>query len=305
MAQYISSPSVTADILKKFGIKLRKNLGQNFLTDTNILKKIIKLSGINKSETILEVGSGIGSLTELILEQAQKVICIELDARLVSVFKEIMKTYNLDNAVLIEKDAMRLDYLLLSRDYSIKKMVSNLPYKIAAPLILKILLEAPGIEKMYLTIQKDIAERLLAKKGDKNYSSYSIKTGFLADFKILFNIQKTCFMPAPHVDSVFIEVSARERNLEGNVYKYQDRSLSLQQVKRFFNFIDACFANRRKKMINSIENSGAVLPVDKMDLMIKMLHVIGKNKDIRAEQLELNDFLEIFIALENDNNLNY
>jgi 16S rRNA (adenine1518-N6/adenine1519-N6)-dimethyltransferase len=138
---------------------------------------------------------------------------------------------------------------------------------------------------MYLTIQKDIAERLLAKKGGKNYNSYSVKANLLADFRMLFHIPRNCFIPVPFVDSVLIEVT-------------RDRKFGLVNVSELFKFLDSCFLHRRKKLINSIISSGNKHYIDKMDLVIKMLHGIGKDERIRAEELSLEEFLVIFNSIK-------
>ncbi|MCG2789066.1 MAG: 16S rRNA (adenine(1518)-N(6)/adenine(1519)-N(6))-dimethyltransferase, partial [Actinomycetia bacterium] len=165
---YISSPSKTAEILTLHNIRLKKSLGQNFLIDTNILKKIARTAELKPEDIVLEIGSGIGSLTEIMLPQVKKIICIEVDNRMVQVLKEIFQSWLSSQIDLIESDAMKLDYRELIIRTGATKVVSNLPYKIAAPLIPKIMLEAPEIEHYCLTIQKDIADRLTAKKGDKN-----------------------------------------------------------------------------------------------------------------------------------------
>ncbi len=162
---------------------------------------------------MLEIGSGIGSLTEIIAPEVKKIVCIEVDKKLSPAFQEnfgyLCRSSYKENITLIESDAMKIDYRKLTEEYKINKVISNLPYKIAAPLIITILMNAPGINKMYLTIQKDIAERLTGKTGDKNYSSYTVKSALLADFKIMFQISRTCFMPVPNVDSIFIEVCSK------------------------------------------------------------------------------------------------
>ncbi|MBM3700389.1 MAG: ribosomal RNA small subunit methyltransferase A [Actinobacteria bacterium] len=299
MSQYISSPSKTAEILKEYDIRLKKTLGQNFIIDTNILKKIVRLSGIGKGETILEIGSGIGSLTEILLGSAEKVVCVELDSRLSDVFETTLQYYVPERAILIKDDAMKLDYAHLAEKYNIKKIVSNLPYKIAAPLILKILFNAPIISKMYLTIQKDIADRLLASKGDKNYNAFSVKAGFLADFKVLFSVQKASFIPVPHVDSVFIEVASKSGGNEaGKFKKSYNGGFSEGKIKEFFEFIDACFLHRRKKMLNSLEKSSLEYIKGKTENIIEYLEKSGKNKNIRAEELSIYEFLELFLLFE-------
>jgi 16S rRNA (adenine1518-N6/adenine1519-N6)-dimethyltransferase len=282
---YIGFPSRTAQILKDYNISLKRSLGQNFLIDANVLKKIARFSILSENEVILEIGSGIGTLTEILLQNVKGIVCVEIDKKLIKAFVDIFKGKIGKRIILVEKDAMKLNYYEIANKYNIKKVVSNLPYKIAAPLILKIMAEAPGINKMYLTIQKDIAERLLAKKGGKNYNSYSVKANLLADFRMLFHIPRNCFIPVPFVDSVLIEVT-------------RDRKFGLVNVSELFKFLDSCFLHRRKKLINSIISSGNKHYIDKMDLVIKMLHGIGKDERIRAEELSLEEFLVIFNSIK-------
>ena len=287
MSSYISSPSKTAEILNKYGIRLKKSLGQNFLIDANIAKKIVKTAEIKSGDAVLEIGSGIGTLTEMLLHSGSnsgsssdiKIVCIEFDRLLVKVFKDTFKPESSEKLFLIEADALKLDYSEISRKYSINEVVSNLPYKIAAPLLIKILLKAPQVKNYYVTIQKDIADRMLARVGDKNYSSYTVKANFLADFKIYFTISRNCFIPKPYVDSVFLGITRKE---------------NIEIPEDFFNFIDACFQHRRKKLINSLADSGINKYVDKIDLTIRMLSDIGKGKNTRAEELNPEDYLFLY-----------
>ncbi|MCL4377816.1 MAG: 16S rRNA (adenine(1518)-N(6)/adenine(1519)-N(6))-dimethyltransferase RsmA [Actinobacteria bacterium] len=300
MNSYLSSPSKTVEILSKHNIKLKKGLGQNFLIDTNILKKIIKSANLKPDDIVLEIGSGIGSLTELMLPEVKKVICIEIDSRLARVFKDIFNKDPGDNLKLIEGDALRIDYRAICNKYKITKVVSNLPYKIAAPLILKILFEAPKIKTLYLTVQKDIAGRLIAAVGGKNYNAYTLKSNFLADFKILFPISRNCFVPKPFVDSVVVEVK-REDTLNEmlRTIKHSKKTtgktekLSNKVINDFFNFVERCFLHKRKKLINSLFE-GTTRDIDKMNLIVKMLSDIGKGRDVRAEELTLENFLYLY-----------
>ena len=284
---YISSPSKTAEILNLHNIRLKKSLGQNFLIDTNILKKIARAAELKSNDIVLEIGSGIGSLTEIMLPQVKKIICIEVDNRLVQVFKEIFQSWLSSQIDLIESDAMKLDYMELKIRTGATKVVSNLPYKIAAPLILKIMLEAPEIERYCLTIQKDIAGRLTAKKGDKNYSSYAVKANFLADFKILFSVSRSCFVPTPFVDSVVVKAGRKTSKKTADI-----------NIPDFFGFVEDCFLHRRKKLINSLLASNEHKYIDKINLVIKMLNGIGKDKNLRAEDLDLDDFLFLYRSLK-------
>jgi 16S rRNA (adenine1518-N6/adenine1519-N6)-dimethyltransferase len=288
---YISSLVNTLKILKKNNIRLKKTLGQNFLIDTNILKKIVREADIQDEDSILEIGSGIGTLTEILLRHVKKVICIEIDMRLSEIFINIFHNL-IDNRVfLIGKDAMEINYSEITRKYKLDKVVSNLPYKIAAPVIIKLLMYADKIDEMYFTIQKDIAHRLLAGVGDRDYSSYTVKANFIGDFKILFKINRKCFYPSPFVDSVFLKIK-RKKGIKNNI--------KTGDINDFFAFIDACFLHRRKMLINSVQASNNEALVDKTELIIKMLNGIGKDKSIRAEDLTLEEFLYIYNSIKYD-----
>ncbi len=288
---FVSSPTVTLEVLKKYDIRLKKTLGQNFLIDTNILKKIARKAGLSDGDTVLEIGSGIGSLTEVLLHDTKKVICIEIDKKLGNAFREIFSDYVDKRIILIEKDALKIDYSDLVKENTVNKIIANLPYKIAAPVIIKLLLEAKKIEEMYFTIQKDIASRLTAEAGTKDYGSYTVKANYLADFKVLFRIERSCFFPVPFVDSVFIKLKRKTaiKNM-----------IPAALVPHFFKFVDSCFAHRRKKLVNSLEASGNRILVDKIDIIAKMLHGIGKDSSVRAESLGLEEFIYLFNSINND-----
>jgi 16S rRNA (adenine1518-N6/adenine1519-N6)-dimethyltransferase len=289
---YISSPGNTARILREYGIKLKKSHGQNFLIDTNSAKKIVRCAGVSSEDVVLEIGSGIGSLTQIILTEAKKVVCVEVDELLIRAFKEIFRE-NLKEGLerpkleLIQADALKLNYADLIDKFSINKVVSNLPYSIAATLLLKILVEAESLEKLFFTIQKDIAERLVTLPGDKNYSSYAVKASFLADFKFCFQIPRNCFIPKPFVDSEVIEAHRKENEL------LKDPDFD---IKNFFDFINACFSHRRKKLINSLSRSGSRY-CDKTKLIIELLSGINKKRDVRAEELTLDDYIFLYKEL--------
>jgi len=292
---YISSPARAAQILNQYGIKLKKSFGQNFLIDTNIARKIVLYSDIKPQDVVLEVGSGIGSLTKIMLPCVKKVICVEIDKFLSVAFKDIFECEIGRKIELIEKDALRLDYGEISKKYRINKMVSNLPYKIAAPLILKILLEEESIESFCVTIQKDIADRLISQTGSKNYSSYAVKANFLASFKICFPISRSCFMPKPLVDSAVVRVERKDiKNIFKDFFCADTSSSGTKDaITDFFGFIDGCFLHRRKKLVNSLEKSSSKYS-SKADLVVRLLSEIGKDKNARAEELNLEDFIFLY-----------
>ncbi len=286
MHQYISSPGNTVRILSKYGIKLKKSLGQNFLIDTNNAKKIVERAGVSSKDVVLEIGSGIGGLTEIMMGKAKKVICVEFDKLLVKAFKDIFsqELEERSKLELIQADALKLDYKDLALRNGIGKVVSNLPYSIGATLLLKIIMEAELVKKMVLTVQKDIAERLLASVGDKNYSSYAVKANFLAGFKFCFQIPRNCFIPRPFVDSWVIEVSRKDNSglVDDNF-----------NVDGFFDFINSCFLHRRKKMVNSLSQKNSKY-CGNIEFIVKLLTDIGKDGDVRAEELALKDYIYLY-----------
>ncbi len=281
MTAYISSPSRTAAILKEYNIRLSKSYGQNFLVDTNVLKKISLQAGVSSNDRILEVGCGIGNLTEIMLGSALKIVCVEIDRKLGSVFEELFSDYMGRKVFLICKDALKLKFQSIEKEHGINKFVSNLPYKIAAPLILKVFSQTENLSEAYLTIQKDIADRITAQKGDKNYSSYSVKVNYLADFKNCFGISRNCFYPRPNVDSSFM--------------KGKKKKLIFENTQDFFNFIDSCFTHRRKKLINSLYKDQTYR--EKVNHIIGLLKKIGREKDIRAEELNLEEYVFLYKGL--------
>ena len=285
MKNYISSPGKTTKILSDHNIRLRKSLGQNYIIDTNSVKKMVSLANITGEDIILEIGCGIGSLTEVLLENRPvKIICIEVDRKVSEVFRDIFRE-EIENGsvVLIIEDAMDIDFEKLSSLHNINKMISNLPYKIAAPLTLKILRETEKIPQSWMTIQKDIADRLTAEPGDKNYSSYTVKSNTLACYRSCFKISRNCFLPKPFVDSSVVEVTRKKipAQLGGE-----------GGIEGFFNFVNASFAHRRKMLLNSLSRSKDYS--SKLDRTAEFLQQIGKNKAVRAEELSLKDYIFLY-----------
>lgn len=306
---YISAPSRTIEILKHFGITLRKTYGQNFLIDTNVLKKIANFADIDNKDIILEIGSGIGSLTEIICQRAKKIIAIEIDTSLSGIFKQIFEEYINKKIFLIKNDAMKLNYSKLADSYGINKCVSNLPYKIAAPVLLKILSETQKITDFYVTIQKDIAERILAIPGDKNYNAFSVKLNFYSHFVKSFSISRSCFYPKPYVDSVTVHIRRNERFLPNSIlYKLspliisdvlKNYELQISFTQDFFHFIEDCFYHRRKKLINSLSLRHSFYK-DNEKKIITMLEKYGFSKDTRPEEISLEIFLLLFLSIKGE-----
>lgn len=318
MPSYVSSPSVTMQIINKYKINLKRRWGQNFLIDTNIAKKIARYANLRKDDILLEVGSGIGGLTQILLPKVKKVVCVELDNLLVEVFKDIFCEQIGKKIELIHNDALKIDYLELGALYNINKMVSNLPYNIASPLILKILLESESINSLVVTIQKDIADRLISPPGSKDYNAYTVKANFLADFNVLFLISRNCFVPRPNVDSAVVKITKKDyRHLVKGLLEELEKELEgLEETKEiekagdiesignirkviidFFKFVDICFLHRRKKLVNTLIRSSSEYK-EKEKLILELLSCMGKDKNVRAEELSLANYIFLYKNLQ-------
>lgn len=272
--------STTKKILKEFNIKPKKRLGQHFLIDANILSKIIDISKILSDDNILEIGGGIGTLTEPLSEKAKTVICVEYDKKLVSVLKELFKDTN--NVIIIQTDALNYNFNPLISKFSLKKMVSNLPYNIAATLIFNMLNKYPKIENYIVMVQEEIAKRLTAKPGDKNYSAISVKIFFISQIKLCFKVSRNVFLPAPEVDSRVIEIKRKK-------FSYKDID-----KEKLFKLVDISFKHRRKKLVNSIL-SWKDWKLSKIQTE-NIIEEITGNKNVRAEELEKENYIKLYKA---------
>ncbi len=260
----LTSPSVVIDILKKDGLRLTKRLGQHFLIDNNIRCKIIEAAKLKKQDVVLEVGPGIGTLSQEIAPNVKKLWLVELDKMFIPILK---KTVAYDNAQIRHEDALKIDLDTLSP--APNKMVSNLPYNIAAPLIIKLLSESP-IDKFILMVQYEAATRLTAKPNNKDYGALTVKTAYFAEVKKLFDVSNQVFMPKPKVRSSVIELSRRPGRKKDD---------------KLFKLINQLFSYRRKSL-----RKGLVLAGYPKDTVEKVLKEIGIDEKKRPENLSLDDF---------------
>ncbi len=270
--------STTKRILKEFNIKPKKRLGQHFLIDGNVLRKIIDIAKISKDDNVLEIGGGIGTLTEALLKKTKKVICVEYDNKLISVLKEVFKELN--NLIIIQADALKYDFNPLIKRYSINKMVSNLPYNIALTLIFDMLNKYPEIKRYIVLVQAEIGERLTAKPKDKNYTAISVKMSLISEIKSYFRVSKNVFLPSPEVDSKVLEIHRKKF-----CYEQIDKN-------KLFKLINISFKHRRKTLVNSILlNKEWNLSKIQTEEIIKK---ITGNKSVRAEELNSEDFIRLY-----------
>ena len=272
------SPKYVREIIDKYGFKFSKSLGQNFLIDGNIVRKIVQGANITKEDYVLEIGPGIGTLTEELALNAKKVVAVELDEKLLPVLDETLQDY--DNVEIIHGDILKIDIkkLIHEKLYGGEvKVVANLPYYVTTPILGMLLEESLNIDSITVMIQKEVADRMLASPGSKTYGALSVFINFYSNPEIILKVPKTVFMPQPKIDSTVIRLNII-RNFED-----VDRD-------QLFKVVKAAFSKRRKTLLNALSSYGYDL--DK-EIIKNLLEEIQINPEIRAENLSLEDFINI------------
>jgi 16S rRNA (adenine1518-N6/adenine1519-N6)-dimethyltransferase len=280
MDNKLTSPSQAVKFLNQLGLHLSKLKGQHLLVDENILAKIVEVADISGNDLVLEVGAGLGGLTTHLAAKAKAVVTVEIDKQLVLALKRILA--NFGNIKLVAKDAMKLRVEDLSFfDCLPNKLVSNLPYKIAAPLLLKLLEDFPFIEEYVVMVQREIAERILAKPARKNYGAYTLKLKYFAQSQALFSVSRNVFLPPPNVDSSVIKLKRKNKQV------FTDKT-------NLFQLINASFSQRRKTLLNALSSQ---LGISKKDITLA-LSKLGIDFKTRAERLTLDDFCQLARELD-------
>ena len=276
----LSSRNNVKRIIEKYKFRFSKSLGQNFLVDSAALDTIIYADDVNKDDVVLEIGTGIGTLTERLCQNAKKVIAVEIDSSLIPILEETLEGY--DNYEIINQDILKTDISKLLEQINITqsiKVVANLPYYITTAIILKLLEENINLDLMVLMLQKEVADRLNAKKSTKDYGSLSIAVQFYCDTDIVDTIYKESFIPAPKVDSSVIRLTKRKEKK----YIVKDEQL-------YFKLVRASFAKRRKTIINSILGYEDFTDKEKI---LKALELSELDPKIRGEALSLDEFARL------------
>lgn len=270
----IASINKIKELLQKYNLQAKKKFGQNFLVDSNVVKKIVACASINKETTVIEIGPGLGSMTELLCENAKRVICFEIDRDMVNI---LTSELTFDNLEIIEKDFLKVNL----NDYIKEKeriiVVSNLPYYITTPIILKIL-EDSIVSEIYVMVQDEVADRLVSDAGSKDYGSLSVLIKYYSDAKYEFKVSRNCFYPSPNVDSAIVSMKKNKKD-----YK-------LNNEAKFLKFVQDIFAMRRKTLINNIINKYSL----KRDQIEKVLDELGLDTNVRSENLNLDQIVNLY-----------
>ncbi len=276
----IASYKRTKEIIEKHDFLFKKNFGQNFLIDEHVLNKIMASSEIGKDDVVIEIGPGIGSLTEEILIYAYKVYAIEIDSNLIPILNENLSAF--DNFEIINQDVLKTDLNEIIERHPDKniKVVANLPYYITTPIIMNLLESRLRLKSLTVMIQKEVAERMKAKAGTKDYGALTLAVNYYGSPYLAANVPRNCFMPRPNVDSAVIRINI-----------YDEPPVSVKDEKLLFNLIRLSFNQRRKTLVNSIFNqSDFQLTKDELGEIICR---VGFDKDIRGEKLSLADFAKL------------
>jgi len=276
------------ELIKKFNIRLRKSLGQNFLTDEAVARRIVDAADVKSSDLVIEVGAGAGSMTLELAARAGRVAAIEIDRHLMPALTENLKEF--DNVDIINEDILKLDIkkdiieATKNRHTGFKagsvKVVANLPYYITTPVIMKFLEEEPGIDLMVFMVQKEVADRMMAEPGNKDYGALSVAVQYYSKPEKIFDVPPHCFIPQPDVDSTVIRL---------NIFKTPPVVLADKDL--FFKTVRASFAQRRKTLVNALFNSG-YFSKDKEQIK-EVLKNLGIDERQRGETLSIMQFAQL------------
>ena len=273
------SPSYVKEIIDRYGFRFSKSLGQNFLIDGNIVRKIVQGANITKNDYVLEIGPGIGTLTEELAINAKKVVSVELDDSLIELLDETLETY--DNVEIIHGDILKTDIKKLINEKlngGPIKVVANLPYYVTTPIIGMLLENSYNIESITVMIQKEVADRMMALHGSKTYGSLSVFIRFYSNPETIIKVPKTVFMPQPKIDSTVIKLNIK-------------KGLPDVDKDQLFKVVKAAFSKRRKTLLNALSSYG-FQDLDK-ETIRKALEEIQISPEIRAENLSIEEFINI------------
>lgn len=280
----MDSLKITNKIMNEYSIKANKRFGQNFLIDDNVLQNIVSVSDVSSDDMVIEIGPGLGNLTEYLIGKAGHVLLIEIDNKMVEILNDRFKDKK--NYTLVNEDILKsnIDELIRkietenNAEYKKIKVVANLPYYITTPIIFKLLQESDRISEIVVMVQKEVAERMVASPKSKDYGILTLMVDYLADAKIQIIVPNNSFIPAPDVTSAVIQLKKNKKYLVKN-------------EKVFFELIHKAFMQRRKKMSNSLA-SNKFLNMSKEDIN-EMLHNSGVSENARAEELPIDKYVEI------------
>lgn len=278
MQNKLGNPQKTIEIIKKHEFAFQKKFGQNFLIDTHVLDKIIAAAGVSKDDCVLEIGPGIGTMTQYLAENAGHVIAVEIDSNLIPILKETLAEY--ENVTVIHGDILKVDVTELTKEYNQGrpiKVVANLPYYITTPIIMGLFEGNVPIDNITVMVQKEVADRMQVGPGSKDYGALSLAVQYYAQPYIVANVPPNCFMPRPNVGSAVIRLT-----------KHKEPPVKAENPELMFKLIRASFNQRRKTLQNGLNNSPEI-PYTKEQIAQAIEH-LGLLPAVRGEALDLKQF---------------
>ena len=284
----IADYSVTKAVLERHGFTFKKSFGQNFLTDTNILQKIVDTAEINDQVNVIEIGPGIGALTEFLAERAAEVMAFEIDHRLVPILADTLRDF--DNATVVNEDILKVDLAKHIQNFKNPdlpiKVVANLPYYITTPILMHLIESGIPLREFVVMMQKEVADRISAQPNTKAYGSLSIAVQYYMTAKVAFIVPRTVFVPAPNVDSAILKMVRRP-----------EPAVAVEDESFFFKISKASFTHRRKTLWNNLTGYFGKTEEVK-DKLTKALDQAGLSPSVRGEALSLAEFASLADALK-------
>lgn len=281
MMEKLSNPQKTIETIKKYGFNFQKKFGQNFLIDDHVIYKIINGAEVTKDDFVLEIGPGIGTMTQYLAEAAREVAAVEIDKKLIPILSETLSEY--DNVTVINEDILKVDIRALALEKNGGKpikVVANLPYYITTPIIMGLFESHVPIDNITVMVQKEVADRMKVGPGSKDYGALSLAVQYYAKPYLVANVPANCFIPRPNVDSAVIRLTRHEEP----IVHVEDETL-------MFNIIRASFNQRRKTLQNGLKNSG-LFPLSKEEIVASIVET-GLSETVRGEALTLEQFAEL------------
>lgn len=280
-------PGNTIAVLQKYQFHFQKKYGQNFLIDTSVLERIIKAAQIGPEDCVLEIGPGIGTMTQYLAESAGKVVAVEIDKALIPILGETLASYR--NVTVLQGDILKTDIGELAEKYNDKKplkVVANLPYYITTPIIMGLFERKVPVESITVMVQKEVAERMQARPGTKDYGALSLAVRYYAEPKIVANVPPNCFMPRPNVGSAVVKLEC-----------YKEPPVEVEDETFMFLLVRAAFGQRRKMLVNAL--AGAEDGGFSKEDVARALRELGISEQVRGEKLTLSDFAKLSDILHN------
>ena len=281
MNEKLSDPKKTIEVIQKYQFAFQKRFGQNFLIDAHVLEKIVSAAGITKDDCVLEIGPGIGTMTQYLAESAGQVIAVEIDTNLLPILADTLKDYS--NVKVINQDILKVDINELVKEYNNGrpiKVVANLPYYITTPIIMGLFESNVPIDNITVMVQKEVADRMQVGPGSKDYGALSLAVQYYASPYIVANVPPNCFIPRPNVGSAVIRLT-----------RYQEPPVQVKDPKLMFKLIRASFNQRRKTLQNGLNNSPEI-SFSKEEIT-KAIESLGVSPSVRGEALSLEQFSQL------------